>query len=108
MTRLTAEAGPMKPLVRTIQWFLVLGFIASVYHTCASASFWIALLQAQASDGEDFADYIRALSGPVLDLLRHVEFLAVATIVELMLRIQQLMVMRPPRLRGQDGGNGYY
>lgn len=97
----------MKPLVRTIQWFLVLGFIASVYHTCASASFWIALLQGQATGG-GFFDYIRALSGPVLDLLRHVEFLALATIVELMLRIQQMMVLRPPRGRGQNGDNNYY
>lgn len=87
----------MKTLVRIIQWFLVLGFITGVYHTCASASFWIALLQAQNSEIGGFIDYLGAFSAPVLDLLRHVEYLAFATILELMLRIQQMMVMRLPR-----------
>lgn len=90
----------MKSLVRMIQWFLVLGFITSVYHTCASASFWIALFRVQTSEFADFISYVNAFAGPVLDLLRHVEFLAVATILELMLRISQMMRLRPPRATG--------
>jgi len=53
-------------------------------------------LQAQSNDDTGLIDYIAALTGPVLDLLRNVDFLAVATILELMLRIRQMMQLRLP------------
>lgn len=92
----TNETRRLKTLVRVSQCFLALGFITAIYHTCASASFWIALLQAQSNDDTGLIDYIAALTGPVLDLLRNVDFLAVATILELMLRIRQMMQLRLP------------
>ncbi|MFZ1992324.1 MAG: hypothetical protein WAW96_21425 [Alphaproteobacteria bacterium] len=88
--------GSLKSLVRVLQCFLAVAFIASLYHTAVSAAFWIALLKAQASIEQEFIDYVAAFAGPVLQLLRNVEYIAIATILELMLRIQQLMLIRRP------------
>ena len=87
----------MKSLVRVLQCFLVIAFVASLYHTLVSAAFWIALLKAQASLEQEFIDYAAAFAGPILQLLRNVEYLAIATLLELMLRIQELMLIRRPR-----------
>ena len=87
----------MKSLVRVLQCFLAIAFVASLYHTLVSAAFWIALLKAQASLEQEFVDYAAAFAGPILQLLRNVEYLAIATLLELMLRIQELMLIRRPR-----------
>ena len=89
--------GSMKSLVRVLQCFLAIAFLASIYHTLVSAAFWIALLKAQASVEQEFVDYAVAFTGPILQLLRSAEYLAIATLLELMLRIQQLMAIRRPR-----------
>lgn len=89
--------GSLKSLVRVLQCFLAIAFVASLYHTMVSAAFWIALLKAQASVEQEFIDYASAFAGPILQLLRNVEYLAIATLLELMLRIQELMLIRRSR-----------
>ncbi|HXZ68715.1 MAG TPA: hypothetical protein VEH07_09015 [Alphaproteobacteria bacterium] len=88
--------GSLKSLVRVLQCFLAIAFVVSLYHTLVSAAFWIALLKAQASPEQELIDYVAAFAGPVLQLLHNVEYIAVATILELMLRIQELMLIRRP------------
>jgi len=95
MSKLRPE-GSLKSLVRVLQCFLAIAFVVSLYHTVASAAFWIALLKAQSSVDQEFIDYAAAFAGPMLELLRNVEYIAIATILELMLRIQQLMLIRRP------------
>jgi len=88
--------GSMKRLVRMLQGFLALAFIASIYHTLISAACWIAFLKIQASYDQEFIDYAGALAEPILQLLRNVEYVAIALVLELMQRIQQLMLVRRP------------
>jgi hypothetical protein len=96
MNRSSAEGKTMKTLVRALQCLLALAFLASLYHVFASAAFWIALYKAQDTRDLEFIDYIGAFSGPVVQLLRNVQYLAFGTILELMLRIQQMMSLRRP------------
>ena len=101
MNRSSAEGRTMTTLVRALQCLLALAFIASLYHVFVSAAFWIALYKAQNTKGLEFIDYIGAFSGPVLQLLRNVQYLALGTILELMLRIQQMMSMPRPAKKGE-------